>query len=252
MSRRKYAHGLDFFDVVPRLMKITGVDSYVDLAKILEITPQSINKFKNDKKFPTDRIIKFAVDKDLSLDYVLFGREGDGKPSHGTKEDGPPSRMPKERESGERKEMRELKPNGKFGRRIDDIEYSMVRPISDCTPEVHDGKPILKLLLLKEVFASEYRHLEDIVFMKVDTYAFMPAIFPGNLLFIDKADKEIKDGMYVFRLGDGLALRKVQPLHSDIIRVTHRENGGREYTDQKMEDVKRNIVGRVVGVFYKT
>ena len=71
MARKKYTLNLAFSEIAPKMMAICGFKHYVDLAKFLEITPQSINKFRVDNRFPTNLVIKFAVKNRSSLDELL-------------------------------------------------------------------------------------------------------------------------------------------------------------------------------------
>lgn len=44
-----------------------------ELARILEITPQAIYKFRKQGRLPADLVVNFAFDAELSLDWLLTG-----------------------------------------------------------------------------------------------------------------------------------------------------------------------------------
>ncbi len=71
MPRKKYTHNLPFSEIAKKMMDLRGFKHYADLARFLEITPQSINKFRVENKFPANVVVKFALKNNSSLDELL-------------------------------------------------------------------------------------------------------------------------------------------------------------------------------------
>lgn len=64
------------FDVVfARLKKCTEINSSTDLAKILGISTAAVSKQKVQNKFPAAWAIQIAHNRDLDLNFVVFGKE---------------------------------------------------------------------------------------------------------------------------------------------------------------------------------
>lgn len=138
--------------------------------------------------------------------------------------------------------------NGQM-KRADDRDYSMAKPMRLRSPDVVDGRPIVKILLLRDVFKEHFGDMDQMVFMRVETPAFVPMIIPGSILLVDQGDIHIRDGFYILRFDGEFLLRQMRPLSPSLIRIIHSADSNNGWTDQGWEEIKPFVTGRVVAMF---
>lgn len=63
----------NFSAIFDRLASVIGSGKPADIAKELEVTPQSMSHFKKTNKFPPDLIIKYCLKNNISLDWMFKG-----------------------------------------------------------------------------------------------------------------------------------------------------------------------------------
>ncbi len=213
MARKKYTINLPFSEIAQKMMAIRGFKHYVDLARFLEITPQSINKFRVQNRFPTNLVVKFALKNRSSLDEFL----------------GEFLNIPSTKEKGESDSLIIRYPAAEHGN-IQNI--FMEAPKSWVQENFGDGRNDLTLWI-----------------MKSDNMT--PAIEKNSLLLIDTRSDSIKEaGIYAFKRRDKVMIMRVQErLDGDLDIVN--DNRAYESYSVKAQDLSEGglkVLGRVVFV----
>ena len=67
---------LNLADVLSRVGKLSGVDTDAEIARALGVSPQTLSTWKRRGTIPYERVCDFAVNQDVSLDYLLLGIGG--------------------------------------------------------------------------------------------------------------------------------------------------------------------------------
>ncbi|WP_022962457.1 helix-turn-helix domain-containing protein [Halopseudomonas pelagia] len=65
----------EFDAILGRLMDIYQVKKHIDLCKKLNLSPQTLSTWRGRNKVPFELCVKVALDKDVSLDWLLLGRD---------------------------------------------------------------------------------------------------------------------------------------------------------------------------------
>lgn len=65
---------LEVGPIFDRMKSAADIQSDSELARVLEVTPQAIYKFKKQGRVPADLVVKYAFDAGLSLDWLVYGR----------------------------------------------------------------------------------------------------------------------------------------------------------------------------------
>lgn len=63
----------DFLNFFKRLEFITNSKSDSDIARVFEISRQSVSKFKKAEHFPVDLIVNYCLTNNISLDWLFTG-----------------------------------------------------------------------------------------------------------------------------------------------------------------------------------
>ncbi len=61
-------------DVLKQLSKIYGTTTDIDLAKKLDVAPQTVSTWRNRNKIPFEKVVEVAAESGVSLDLILLGR----------------------------------------------------------------------------------------------------------------------------------------------------------------------------------
>lgn len=232
MARKKYDLGLSFFKIIPRMMKMQGIKKDVDLARLLEITTQSITAYKTgrykDNDVPPEWILKFLIKTKSSLGELL---EWDSSAK------------------GEGKKGGELA--------MDQPLQEEVIPLLCAEEDLRKTGGVKKFVMelpktyIEAVFKENKYNL---VLWIMDDDNMDPFIRRNELLIIDNRFKEIKgSGIYAFRNQEGkIKIRRVYERLEGGIDVV---NDNRAYENHRGPMLGANvgnleILGRVVG-FYR-
>ncbi|MCG6552931.1 MAG: helix-turn-helix domain containing protein [Candidatus Magnetominusculus sp. LBB02] len=62
-----------FFGIYTRLRHYTKANSDADIARSLDVTPQSFSTFKKQSKIPPDLLIRYCLINNISIDWLLTG-----------------------------------------------------------------------------------------------------------------------------------------------------------------------------------
>ncbi len=213
MPRKKYTHNLPFSEIAKKMMDLRGFKHYVELAKFLEVTPQSINKFRVENRIPTNVVVKFALKNNSSLDELL----------------GEFLNIPTTREEGGSDSLI--------------IRYPAAEPgnIQNIFMEVSKS-------WVQENFGDGRNHLV-LWIMKNDNLT--PAIERNSLLLVDTRIDSIKGaGIYAFRRRDKVMIMRVQErLDGDLDIVNdNRAYGSYLVKAQDLSEGGLKVLGRVVFV----
>jgi len=72
---------VSFNEVYARMQDAVRFKNASALARSLDVTPQALSNYKKRHSMPTDLVVKFAAQHNLSIDWLLTGK-GEG-PEHG-------------------------------------------------------------------------------------------------------------------------------------------------------------------------
>jgi Bacteriophage CI repressor helix-turn-helix domain len=253
MSRGKSTYRVSFPDVVPKMMEIIGAIRNKQLAEDLGINPQSISNFKKKGTFPIGLITEFCLKHSIPMEKLIMektadygsGHEGDSKERLRFIDMGP-SDVGTKRTGFTKADEIKMADKQTLARSEEDVYYSQILSAREHGPEFVEGRQILKLYLLKQVFGGEY-DLSKMKFLVQTEVNFAPQIFPGNILIIDMEDRKIASAFYILSYGpDSYALRKLDPINQDTVRVVSGTTVTSESRDMPTSLVKNLIVGRVV------
>ena len=64
-----------FTEIIEKIKKIKNVKTDQDVAKIFDWTRQAIFHYKNDNRIPFKVLTEFCERENVSLDWLLLGRE---------------------------------------------------------------------------------------------------------------------------------------------------------------------------------
>ena len=60
-------------EIFARIKEITGLERDDELARLLALSPQSLGGYKSRNTLPINQLIRWADQKNMSLDYLLLG-----------------------------------------------------------------------------------------------------------------------------------------------------------------------------------
>ena len=236
MARKKYTVNLPFSGIAQKMMAILGFKHYVELADFLEITPQSINKFRVEDRFPTNLVVKFASKNRSSLDELL----GEFLNIPSTKGKGEPIVQG----NGEKKGI-------DLGRGVTKGEESDVLTI----PYIEAKFPNIQKISMEVSKSWVQEHFGDsrndlsLWIMKSDNMT--PAIERNSLLLIDYRSDSIKGGgIYAFKGKGKVMIMRVQERLSGTLDIVN-DNRAYESYSIKAQDLSEGglkVLGRVVFV----
>ncbi len=64
-----------FEEIIKTIINIKGFKSEAKLAEYFELHPQALNRYKKQNSMPFEKIIGFCERENVSLDWLLPGRE---------------------------------------------------------------------------------------------------------------------------------------------------------------------------------
>lgn len=236
MARKKYTVNLPFSEIAQKMMAILGFKHYVDLAKFLEITPQSINKFRVENRFPTNLVVKFAFKNKSSLDELL----------------GEFLNIPSAKAKGERIVQGNGGKKGmELGSQVSKGEESDVLTIRYIEAKISNIQKIIMEVSkswVQEHFGDSRNDL-SLWIMKSDNMT--PTIERNSLLLIDYRSDSIKGGgIYAFKGEDKVMIMRVQERLNATLDIVN-DNRAYESYSIKAQDLSEGglkVLGRVVFV----
>lgn len=239
MSRAKFIFGVKFSDIFPKFLSQLDTDSQTEVAKFLDISPGAITNFKKRNSFPADTLIKFAMKKNISVDWLL------GRTENIELED-------------DKKEMVVREPGGPaYGRRLEDKYYVLLRLLTKEGKLEAQKMQFLKVMALRDWIIPQLKGAPDNAFMTVmDGDSMSETISSGDILFCDGqagkiTDVPIEDVIYIMSLeGGGPIVRRLQKLPNKMVKVIADNPRYDSFSISKDSDC--NILGRVIWIARKT
>lgn len=254
-----------------RLLGAAGVKNATELARKLNITPQSVSEFRRQRKLPPGLLIEFCKKNQVSLDWLIFGKEAAGS----EKVENRISRI----RAALRKMQEEEKPAliPEIMGKVDDLERELrlVRTDRIKFPAIGDGEELPEGFVLVPRYdvaaaagSGAVIHSEQIVDslafrsswirelgLKADALALIstrgdsmePTLHPGDLLLIDLSSGAVaEDAIYAIHNDGLLVVKRVQKMMDGSIIIKSDNPAYKEQTLEKgmLENVR--IVGRVV------
>lgn len=64
-------------EIILRMEAATGAETAKQLERSLGVCPQTISSWKSSNSVPLEYIVRIALDMDVSLDWLVFGRAGE-------------------------------------------------------------------------------------------------------------------------------------------------------------------------------
>jgi len=245
MSRGKYTYSVKFNDIFPVMMDILGATKQIQLAEFLEVSVAAITNFKSQNYFPIDQVIKFAIKKNISIDYML----GRGTPdnSAGLKIALPPSKA--DYDEGNFDET-------KVGKRIEDLMYTKFPFLNKNGKTSFERLQIVKLFALKEWIIPQLIGKPEDVFMTIMYGNSMEhSIQSGDLLLCDGLHKHISeihidDSICIITIeGKEPIVRRLQRLPGNMVRVIADNSLYESFSIPLQSDCQ--VLGRVVWIAHR-
>lgn len=177
-------------DVKERLKIVLDAKTDKDLADILGISPPSVSGWKKQNTIPYKECAKVAFEKNISLDWLIFGIE----------------------EPGTKNSTKELAD-----------EYVSV-PMYDVTASAGNGcffseeRIIGHLHYLKSWIRSEGLFVKDLAVVTISGDSMSPTLNTGDAVLINTAHTR-GDGIFLLRIGEALRVKRLQWLVDNSIRV---------------------------------
>lgn len=75
--RKNLLTPFEFDAIIQRLMEMYQVNKNIDLCKKLNLSPQTLSTWRGRNKIPFELCVKVALEKNVSLDWLLLGRDED-------------------------------------------------------------------------------------------------------------------------------------------------------------------------------
>jgi len=241
MAKTKYTFDIKFHDVFPKLLAQLGTKNQAEVAEFLDMTPGAITNFKKRNSFSADSLIKFALKKNISVDFLL-GRK-------------------KSQEVGNGKESRlyaldDLAEERREERREEDKYYTFFPLFKKEGEPSFERMPFMKVFALKEWLSAQVKEVADNAFMLLmEGDSMVKTIFPGNILFCVGqsgaiSDRHIDDAIYVLRIENGSPIvRRMQELPKRMIKIIADNPVYESFLVSRDSDCQ--ILGRVVWVVKK-
>ncbi len=247
MSRKKINTGLISSILIPRMMALAGVNKKVDLAKILGIAPQSLNKYQgNDREIPSDWAIQFMKRTKISLEDLTKTEEGEPMEVALTGDESSESTAPG---LGPRKLFRPDHVIPYAARRV-----KAIGDLPDSGKEVVLGLQDILMQVTRKWVADHFaRSADHLLAWIVEADNMAPTINRDSLIMIDKSTNTITgDGIYAFiNINTGLILRRVMKRVNGTVDLVNDNERYRTYnsTAEELLNLKEGgtrILGRVV------
>ncbi|MFH1758781.1 MAG: LexA family transcriptional regulator [Pseudomonadota bacterium] len=240
MPKTKYTFDIVFHDVFPKLLAQLGTKNQAEVAAFLDMTPGAITNFKKRNSFPADSLIKFAVKKNISVDWLL-------------------GRIEKPKLRNDYAVVKEFTEPyiAEVGRRFEDKQYVFLRLLNRYGELETQKMQFLKVHALRDWLLPQIKGDPDDAFMTVmEGDSMSETISPGDILFCDGqagkiADVPIEDVIYVMNIeGSGPIVRRLQRLPNQMVKVIADNPRYDSFSISKDSDC--NILGRVIWIARKT
>lgn len=171
-------------DIVDRMKSVVGVSKDVDLADHLGGARSTLSVWKKRGSIPLDECIKLALDKNISLDWLMLGRG-----------------------------RQQLDTGGDRGALFVDLPlFDMGKASTDPIQEAWWTMP-------RSWLEQEGLPVEDAAILRVAGDSHAGGIEDGQMVLIDRRPRP-KDGVYLVVFGGALRIKRVQHMVDGSMRLT--------------------------------
>lgn len=180
-------------DVLTRMKSALGVEKDKEIADHFGLGTQAIYNWKMRGTIPVEQAMLLAMDKGVSLDWLLLGiGDDDPNPSHAGL--------------------------------IADQDYTEV-PLYDVEASAGNGsvfseeRVISYLKFRNDWLTREGLHAKDLVSVRVSGDSMDGTLADGDTVLIDRSRKK-PDGVFAIRIGDALRIKRLQTMADGSLRVS--------------------------------
>lgn len=179
----------DFAAIVARVKTLYEVNKDSDLAAVLGVNRQTVYSWKTRNVIPLEKCLQIATDRQVSLDWILFGQEN---------------------------APQALAAN-------DDDDYVCV-PMYDVAASAGYGSFFSeeqitdRLHYLGSWIRNEGLYPKDLAVITIAGESMSPTLNTGDAVLVNMAQKK-GDGVFLLRVGDALRVKRLQWLLDGSIRV---------------------------------
>lgn len=226
---------VDFDAAWERVQEVTGWRSYTRVAAFLEIKDQSVHGAKNRGVMPLDWVFKIAQGHGVLVEWLATGTG--------------PKRL------GEECDRVGESPVLYANADELDREYVLVPrynvQASAGGGSLVESEQVVDFLAFKSWWVRTTMHMNpaDLVLISAMGDSMYPTIREGDLLLVDKSQRDVKDdAIYVMRLNDALVAKRLQKLYDGSIQI---KSDNKQYDAQLVPHDRvgmLTIIGRVVWI----
>ncbi|MBP6344738.1 MAG: helix-turn-helix domain-containing protein [Neisseriaceae bacterium] len=181
----------DFAAIVARVKSLYEVNKDSDLAAVLGVNRQTVYSWKTRNVIPLEKCMQIATDRQVSLDWILFGQNGTAVAAAAANDD--------------------------------DADYVSV-PMYDVAASAGYGsffseeQIVDKLHYLGSWIRDEGLYPKDLAVITIAGESMSPTLNTGDAVLVNMAQKK-GDGVFLLRVGDALRVKRLQWLLDGSIRV---------------------------------
>lgn len=178
--------------ILSRMKSSLGVTMDKDVAAYFDIKQASVHNWRKRGTVPYEQCVQLAMDKGISLDWLIIGRESDGQV--------------------------DVFPT------TQDVDYTEV-PLYDVEASAGDGslfdqEQISSFLKFRNDWLTrEGLHAKDLVAVRVAGDSMDGTLADGDTVLIDRSKRK-PDGVFAIRIGDALRIKRLQTMADGSLRVS--------------------------------
>lgn len=197
-----------FEDVLGRILDVTGANNDSALAKVLNIKPPSIAAAKKRKQIPPGWIVEISQKYDVTTDWLFFG-------------------IGEKRRS--QTPMKIFPVDGEDYKKLDVTEIKMI-PMVKSKLSAGNGsfeacEKIAAHFAFRMDFLKEQGDPSQMVLMTAAGQSQMPFIWDGDMVLIDKGQRDLRPGaMYAVGIEDLVYLKRIDTQPGKLILSSYNKD----------------------------
>lgn len=204
--------GLDFEAVVERLKAALGLKSDAQVAKALGMKPNAFSNRMVSGSVPYEEIVTASAMLDFDLVEVLTGSKA--------------SRVVSLRSDSAENSLRTEEPGPSGGYQVQQASDFVEVPLYDVRAAagfgafIHDESVVEALAFRRDWIARQFGSSpRDLRLIYVMGDSMEPVLSDGDVVLIDRMQREPREGLYVLRFDDSLVIKKLQRLPGAMIKI---------------------------------
>lgn len=180
----------DFAAIVARVKSLYEVNKDSDLAAVLGVNRQTVYSWKTRNVIPLEKCMQIATDRQVSLDWILFGQDHASNVSLAANDDDDYVSVP----------MYDVAASAGYGSFFSDEQI------------------VDRLHYLGSWIRDEGLYPKDLAVITITGESMSPTLNTGDAVLVNMAQKK-GDGVFLLRVGDALRVKRLQWLLDGAIRV---------------------------------